>query len=1253
MPIVVTDKVNESLSGRSGTGFRNNALDTISTTFTLELNTTLNLSGIVQVVKLGNTFTLTSGNWSDIIASFNGATIDFRLGKGQGNNPTQSTTVTIVDGIDMTLASDGGYDDGPYSVGFFQITSAPAQFDFLVNLVQNSVGSGTASLIDSEAVRFSATLVNALTISGLTDDLIQLGNKSGGSQFTTTTIERIADATNLNKQYRLIVVYKNWLCIDSTPYFSSEAVGDFYDFQAFMIAGDPSVLVPGTYFQSGNTGFEDESFNGFPKDYTLSSIVWTDNDAIVMEAFDFDQESNFTITITSAKLNLADSFNFKMFTIPNDATEYQNKPNPVENNLMLAINPTLIPDSTPTNITGNLNDSGAGFDIQNLNFAVTAGVDVIITGKVVPNSDFSDLFTSRDVSDRAYKIWIQCEDTTASFNDLNTVNVVADDTQSKENIKPLGSWGGVSVIEIEDHNKDIYVGTPDLYLEDDALVNVEFTLPKDITGNPWLSIRVRMVARRLSVKERFILEEFVYDTSGIPTNTSTGILPLSYTQNRGFKLPATSDKHDITIGLFPSLDTVNDFGVQIRYPFIVRYENWLPLPQASDEFYGVKTQNWFTYSNDPDWVVQFELSLEVAKGEYNNDLVYDIHTYDDWAELPGSSFSFKKLDDTPITKPFASQSVKVTATHEIDAEDWNGNEWGVIHVRPEFGAPQWLIGTVLDHSDNSNPLLPSSGETKGKLTVGTKIITIEAVFDPSKDIDVSGDITFTSRVSGSTTGGIKGNIYKESYRPAKSFLIPQIRHQNEVEEDRGYKGCCDPLPVIADETNATRNNNDIAFPRAFGDSVTFTLTKDGVPTIYTPVAIQFPNEPDAWYAQIEWRDVLISDGEGCYSIDMIPVVAGNLSLVSFNYGKYSLKPYNKDGYLHAKYTARILSQFNNVNDLDGINYTDSFALESLRISNGKFGYFDPKTEVDKVEYLDGTNEPVKTEDFFEYELRISGITRCTATPLLAHLRGMTNCWMSSYNYDDFDYADLSMKNVILSEGFTPEHIDGSRMINGAVKFQDKVFNSRAHFQDNRQTAEASQPPDVCPPAQFRGSAQIMKTGQTVSYRAGDDGDFEYGREVDFLTLPSNNVFGDTFRFTDELGTQVFANDIVIDHSTDNGIEILGWRRTEGPSSTSWNNAIDGALLVTVGVFDKWRLPNINELKSLMNIANTKYLDYFPFNIISSNRYWSGSTQSNDTIRAFLLGNTYSININATLKATATSTYKYIPCRPFTYAELGV
>ena len=180
----------------------------------------------------------------------------------------------------------------------------------------------------------------------------------------------------------------------------------------------------------------------------------------------------------------------------------------------------------------------------------------------------------------------------------------------------------------------------------------------------------------------------------------------------------------------------------------------------------------------------------------------------------------------------------------------------------------------------------------------------------------------------------------------------------------------------------------------------------------------------------------------------------------------------------------------------------------------------------------------------------------------------------------------------------------------------------------------------------RTTAQLMKTGQTTSYRTGDDGDLERGRNVSFTVLAENNPFGNTNRFTDELGTQTYTNNIIIDWSTYDGSTVLGWRRTQNGVGISWNNAIDGALLISIGTFTTgWRLPNIAELFSIINfLESVTALNYTPFNLGSFTLWSSTSLKAPSTDQAYIL-NTGTTTIQNNLKTNTSQ--RYIPCRTFT------
>ena len=162
-----------------------------------------------------------------------------------------------------------------------------------------------------------------------------------------------------------------------------------------------------------------------------------------------------------------------------------------------------------------------------------------------------------------------------------------------------------------------------------------------------------------------------------------------------------------------------------------------------------------------------------------------------------------------------------------------------------------------------------------------------------------------------------------------------------------------------------------------------------------------------------------------------------------------------------------------------------------------------------------------------------------------------------------------------------------------------------------------------PAAVSRTTAQLMKTGQTTSYRTGDDGDLERGRSVSFTVLAENNPFGNTNRFTDELGTQTYTNNIVIDWSTYDGATVLGWDRISSSATTAtWNNSIDAALAVSIGTFTSgWRLVNITEMLSICDFSNSRYITYSPFNGVGVNAsFWTSTTASGATTQAFKFDN---------------------------------
>ena len=140
-------------------------------------------------------------------------------------------------------------------------------------------------------------------------------------------------------------------------------------------------------------------------------------------------------------------------------------------------------------------------------------------------------------------------------------------------------------------------------------------------------------------------------------------------------------------------------------------------------------------------------------------------------------------------------------------------------------------------------------------------------------------------------------------------------------------------------------------------------------------------------------------------------------------------------------------------------------------------------------------------------------------------------------------------------------------------------------------------------------------------------------------------------------SQVYANDIVIDWSTYDGSEVLGLYRVA--TTSNWDDSIDNALLTSIGTFTSgWRLPNINELFSLIDREQTgaggRAISYSPFINFNTNfALWSSTTSKVSTGTALAINSNNGYVLNANKTSTSAPAFlgggqmRYIPCRTFT------
>lgn len=167
------------------------------------------------------------------------------------------------------------------------------------------------------------------------------------------------------------------------------------------------------------------------------------------------------------------------------------------------------------------------------------------------------------------------------------------------------------------------------------------------------------------------------------------------------------------------------------------------------------------------------------------------------------------------------------------------------------------------------------------------------------------------------------------------------------------------------------------------------------------------------------------------------------------------------------------------------------------------------------------------------------------------------------------------------------------------------------------------------------------SSQTTSYRTGDEANiestiFNAARATnskkllnglsDFTTLVNNNAFGNTNRFTDENGLQVYGSDYAIDHYTG-----LGWYLIEQGTAT-WNDQIDNALAASniAGLgYSDWFLASASQVFSIMDAEQNIAFNYSPFSgYLVSNQYIHTSTTN-----TALAGRVIRVSIDSTPTST--------------------
>jgi len=139
-----------------------------------------------------------------------------------------------------------------------------------------------------------------------------------------------------------------------------------------------------------------------------------------------------------------------------------------------------------------------------------------------------------------------------------------------------------------------------------------------------------------------------------------------------------------------------------------------------------------------------------------------------------------------------------------------------------------------------------------------------------------------------------------------------------------------------------------------------------------------------------------------------------------------------------------------------------------------------------------------------------------------------------------------------------------------------------------------------------GGSNVVKTGQTISYTAGDDGDYEAGLDRSFTRKGS---------FAEFWGVIINDTRTVIDNATK-----LEWKDTYYPVLDKYSDAASYCNSLNFNGKADWRLPAISELYTIADRSSDNPAIFSEFdNTKTDKRYWSSTEYKRSANRHYTLG----------------------------------
>lgn len=719
MPILITSKTYQDVFGASRTFYKGNAGDrqdvvirveeSISVTSSITTNLQLNIP-LYEITWLGGDFEDEGFRTGD--------NIEIKIWDVTGtliNNYTAS--VVWVNGNTFKISTlMGWYDQTNGDIIQIIVYGRGRQGAKLsLNHVQNGSVGNALSLIDGEATQMTFDLTTSGTGT-------KVSYQSG--QFWWDAIFNLTADDGYTRSYDLQLTIINSGIYDSSWFTSANCLKLYVKISWQSLLGEPYSNDDTIISDDADTGWFDEPHNIGAVDATLVQGI---------SSIAYDNPTNAQIIVDCASTDYAFGFAY----VPQDDTYYKSQFS--DQSTLSGMMSSII----PLGIVNGFQLPNGGTMYFEINSASQVGTIWTFDVTFTPDAGYTNFMASKPSSDRLFYVWCK----------IGNLNLLVYENQLIET--PI--LGGIIPFLKEDfldHSENI-VGfnvspevTYSANVEDDLAYYGTFRLYDNEIID---SFTAKLRAFNSLTNESFDLQTAFFSFATIPQVAGKYILNESASLWTWFD--ANSQKRDALLRLNSAYDSTGEYGVEIYFPFLYRWEYWLEQLNADADFYpNQQTKNYVPYGNTPNWTLQVRMELMRDGVLWWKDYNVDIKDYDSDATIDQTIQLYVDSTNQPVNVIVEGELMRVECLHTLnDGTFWTPNVWGMITIEPTESSQRWWCSTAVPFDNNGlNPLTPVSGSYCQMTFPNFNQIKLTCFFDSSK-INLQNGVKFTSKIKGCST----------------------------------------------------------------------------------------------------------------------------------------------------------------------------------------------------------------------------------------------------------------------------------------------------------------------------------------------------------------------------------------------------------------------------------------------------------------------------------------------------------------------